>query len=312
MNLNKDEFEPFFNPNTISDCKVLLEIYTGFFLSIITDQTSNEEKLIENKEAKLVLQMMMTRCANLKNTLDGLNFKNKNIHLREIIDPTIISSLVRSIYEMTGMFNLIFINTKDSNEQKILYLLWVHAGLAYRQRFTSLMRSKEDTEKIETELKQMQDIVLEIKNNEKYKNLNERNQEKIQNRIDKKEYLIEFIGNEVSFLSWKDLVNTMGITKYNAEQIYTYFSLYSHPSNVSVFQFATMFNDKKQTTELILFNLQLAVSFFSIFTTDYIRLFPKSIKIFEELPLKNQIIINFYNSFARGRGFDINDALEKL
>ena len=72
-----------------------------------------------------------------------------------------------------------------------------------------------------------------------------------------KDYLIKFNGNEVSFLSWRELVKTMDIKGDKLDQIYTYFSLYAHPSNVAVFQFANMFGKGESAYKsIVIFNLQ--------------------------------------------------------
>jgi hypothetical protein len=310
---NKDEFERFFNLNTISDCADLLEIYAIFFIKVIKNHKKDHEAIIEESDAKLILQMITTRCLNLKNNLNGLNFVTENeIYLEGTIDPTIISLLIRNIYEMIGMFNLIFINPNSKDERRILYLLWVHAGLSYRQKFSSLVTVEENKKKLQDEVKEINDIKNEIEQNNKFKQLDAKNQGKIITKLKEKDYLIEFIGNDVNFLSWKDLVNTLHISKTVKEQIYTYLSLYTHPSNVSVFQFDKMFRGNNESREVIFFNIQLASCLLSVFIADYIKMHPKVLETFEKLPLKNQIIINFYNTLARGRNFDINDSLEKL
>ena len=127
--------------------------------------------------------------------------------------------------------------------------------------------------------------------------------------IKKKDYLIKFNGNEVVFLSWRELVQTMDIKGDKLDQIYTYFSLYAHPSNVAVFQFANMFGKNESAyKDIVIFNLQTAFMMLSIFIADFIKTFPEVLKTYERMGLVEQIVINFHNRIARGGDYDINES----
>jgi hypothetical protein len=140
-------------------------------------------------------------------------------------------------------------------------------------------------------------------------NMDEKNKGKIKTMLKKRDFLVRFENYKVLFLSYRELVETMGITRLNLEQIYTYFSLYSHPSNVSVFQYANMFSkEKEEYKDIVNFNIQLAFKMLSIFIADYITLFPNVLKTYEKMGLVEQIVINFHNYQARGHDYDINDS----
>ncbi len=233
----------------------------------------------------------------------------KGKSLNNIIDPTIVASLIRNIYETTGMFNLIYQEPKTKDEKQIKYLLWVHSGLSYRNRFDGVITLQENKDKMKNELQQMESIRKEIEENPLFKSMDEKNQGKILTMIKKRNYLIKFNGNEVSFLSWRELVKTMDIKGDKLDQIYTYFSLYAHPSNVSVFQFANMFGKEENTYKsIVIFNLQTAFMMLSIFIADYIKTFPNVLKTYEEMGIVEQIVINFHNRIARGGNYDINES----
>ena len=300
----------YFTCESIQHCIELLDIYAELFFQTVNNHHYDKVQSHAHGEAKIILQMMMTKVLTLKNVLLGAEFHSKTgKSLNKIIDPTIIASLIRNIYETTGMFNLIFRQTKNDDELKLLYLLWVHAGLSYRQRFDEVSTSVENKEKAEAEKKQIEEIKKRIEELELYKQFDEKNKNKIQTKLRQKDYLIKIENNEVVFLAWKDLVNIMGIKNEKLDHLYTYFSLYSHPSNVSVFQFANMFEKGKEAyPDLVIFNLLTAFYLLSIFTADFINLFPETLKTFEKLNLGDQIVINFHNSLIRGHEFDINEA----
>lgn len=300
----------FFWCETISDCRDLLDIYAEFFFQAAVKHHHEKPQTYLEADAKMLLQMMMTKVLHLKNALMGVDFTSKDgKKLNNIIDPTIVASLIRNIYETTGMFNLIYRNTKSKDEREILYLLWVHAGLSYRQRFDNIMTTKENIQKTENEKKQLQGIEAEIEKNKLFIKLDDKNKGKIKTKLKEKDFLIRFENDQVQFLSWRELTKTMDIKNGKLDHAYTYFSLYSHPSNVSVFQFAEMFEKGKEAySELVIFNLQIAFYMFSIFIADFINFFPTVLKTYEEMGLVEQIVINFHNSIARGHEYDINES----
>ena len=152
-----------------------------------------------------------------------------------------------------------------------------------------------------------------IEETELYKALSEKDKGKIQTKLSEKDFKIKFENNSVEFLSWQDLIQPMDIKKKIMGQIYTYCSLYSHPSNVAVFQFGDMFQKADpKFLELTNYNIINAFFLFSVFIADYIKLFPDVLHIFNSMDLKSQIVINFNNVLARGQDYSINDSAHHL
>ena len=298
---------------TQKDCLDVIEIYLNFLFIVIRDHQMDEVDSLAKAEARIINQMMFTKIAQLKETVKGIEYQYQDSHLNNIIDPTIVASNTRNIYETVALFNLIFVNTKSSDEQLILYNLWVHSGLKYRQRFENLARSEENKEKLDSEKKEIDKLIEEIKNTDLYKSLDEKNQGKIDTKIKEKDYKINFNEKNIEFLSWQDLTKTLGLQINTLDNIYNYFSLYTHPTNVAVFQFTAMFKDEdKAWIELSTFNLKIAIMLTSIFIADYIWLFPKVKASFEKLGIREQIAINWQNVFSRGEENKINDCLEQI
>lgn len=186
-------------------------------------------------------QMVFTKIGHMKELINGFEYETADgAKLNRIIDPTIIASNIRNLFETISMFNLVYINPKTEDERKILYNLWVLAGLKYRQRFNIDIITAETQEKLENEKQQIEYLKEEIENTELYKGLEKKDQDKIKSKLKEKDYKIQFKENKVEFLSWQQTVPVIGVGLMDA--IYTCFSLYAHPSNVSVFQFGNMFN----------------------------------------------------------------------
>lgn len=210
-------------------------------------------------------------------------------------------------------FHLIFRNTNTPDEKSIIYGLWVSSGLKYRQRFESFATGTENAKKLESEKKQIAQIEKEIKKTALYKSLDEKNQGKIDTQLKKKDYKIKFDDKEVVFLSWQDMADVMNLKKEIFEHIYNYFSLYAHPSQVSVFQFENMFSKQQEEfKQLTTLNLKYCFSLVSVFIADYINLFPLTKQTFETLDIHKQIVINSHNRMLRGNEYSINDAWKNL
>lgn len=309
----RKEFIRLTNLNSIQDSKDLIEIYLNYFFEVSKNH-HKEAKTYANIEAEMINQMIFTKIAHLKELINGIQFLSKDgIRLKKIIDPTIVATHIRNLYETVGMFNLIFIKTNSGDEKTILYNLWVHAGLKFRQRFEKESTRNKTKEKLENERQQIEALKKEIESTKLYNSLDEKNQNKIQTKLKEKDYKIKFVDNNVVFLSWQELASTMGVNEGLMDNIYTYFSLYSHPSNVSVFQFSNMFKKGEEAfIEMTNFNLINFFFLLSIFIADYIKLFPKVLATFENLSQIEQIVINSLNTMIRSRDYSINDEWKAL
>lgn len=308
------ECKRLFGTKTLEDSLDLLEIYLKFFFNVIQKHHHEEVYSYANRDAKMILQMMFTKTAHVKRVLSGIEFySEEGVTLNKIIDPTTVAVFIRNIYETVAMFNLIYRRTKSEDEKLILYNLWVHSGLKYRQRFEVVATTQQSKEKVDNEKKQIKQLISEIENTELYKNLDEKDKNKIQTKIKEKDYKICFNKGKVKFLSWQEITTEMEFKNDLLDNIYAYFSLYSHPSNVAVFQFSEMFDKGEEPfKDITNFNLRNMFILLSIFTADYINLFPNVLTTFNSLSIIDQIVIDFHNGLMRGDDFKINEAWKEL
>ena len=310
----RTEFKRLSHPDNIADCIELIDRYCNFFLTAIKNHQSENNTSAQEGEAKIILQMMMTKALHIKNTIKGVDFDTKKgIKLNNIIDPSIVASLIRNVYETTAMFNLIYRTSKQGDERDIVYKLWVISGLKYRQRFAVHITTQKNETKLHKEEQNIADHISDIENTTLYKNLNDKDKSKIQRLINEKDYLVSFENTKVKVLHWQALIETMGCKEEFFQRIYTYFSLYSHPSNVSVFQFREMFlPEEEYFLSMTTFNIHYVFMLLSVFIADYINLFPKVLQTFNGLDEIDQIVINSINIFARDYSYSINDAYKNL
>jgi hypothetical protein len=310
----RQEFSELIKPKTIEDCSKLLDRYSDYFFAVITSDAEAKSSSIIDADAKLVNQMIFLKIQSIKKVIEGINFKGtNNLELRGVVDPTIVASLIRNVYETVAMFHLVNLKNTNEDEKIIIYSLWVIAGLNYRQRFASNIVTAEGQEKLKEEQKTIQEFIDKIKGTKLYQGLTEQNQRKIETKIKERDYKMSFNKTDIEFHSWQELAEIMGGRKEIFENIYTYFSLYAHPSNVAVFQFSDMFKkDTEEFKRLTVTNMGFLFMMLSIFIADYIKLFPVLQKHFDGLNIQDQLLINHYNTMARGRGYSINDSWKEL
>ena len=303
-----------FECNDVSVCTDLLKIYSNFFFSAVQNHQMDPIASTADGQGKIVFQMMMTKVISIQALLKGIKFTaNNGATLNRIIDPSIIAAHSRSIFETTAMFNLIYVATQTPDEKTILYNLWVHAGLAFRQRFQDVITTSENRKKADEEKEIMRQLVQEIESTMLYGQLDAKEQGKIQTRLKEKEYLLEFEGTRAQFIHWHDTPKIRHFRAGFFDNLYTYWSLYAHPSNVAVFQFAEMFRPgEEQYEHLTVFTLKMVFPLISAFIADYIKLFPGVLNTFNSLSLVDQIVIDFHNRYLRGYEFSINDTWKEL
>lgn len=301
--------------STLKDCNDLADIFLEHLWNILNAHHGKKVETYAHKDAIMINQMMFTKLTHLKVLLKGVGYTGADGQkLNDIIDPTIVASLVRNIFETTALFNLLFRQTQSQEELLIVYNLWSIAGLKFRQRFESSVQTEENKEKLAEEEAQIAGLIKQIKDTDRYKVLINSSQRKIDTKIEKKDFRIVFDEEKVKcYSSWQELCDVMNLKKEIFNNIYTYFSLYSHPSQVSVFQFEVMFDKESEAYKSITaFNFKYCFSFLSVFIADYIYLFPDAKTIFERLTLEKQIAINSFNKMLRGNDFSINDAWKNL
>jgi hypothetical protein len=304
---------PLMATKSMADCLRLIDIYLDYLFEIILKHQHDKVESQADSDALIINQMMFSKLIHIRKLLEGVGFESAKGKLIPLVDPTIIASLVRNIYETVGAFNLIYVNTKTPDEKEILYNLWVAAGLKFRQRFAAQATGQESKEKMEGEKKEIETSIKLIEGTKLYSGLEKDDKEKILNRIKSKEFRIEFKDNKVKFLGWQDLSTVMGLKEGFFDNIYTYFSLNSHPSNVSIFQFREMFGKETEAfSSLVLIDMKFCFTLFSIFVADYLKVFPQIKETFEKQSLRDQIMLNFHNKMLRGEEYSINDSYKSL
>lgn len=292
---------------SIDDSQACLDLFAKFFWKVIEIHTQESVKYKKDHEAKLMLQMMFTKILHLKEILNGVSYNSKEVtYLNTIIDPGVMAIMSRNIYETAALFNLIYRQPKTSDQQDIIYNLWRHAGLRMRQGYKDSFEATDRQNVVEDEKQNMESLSKLIKANSYFRSLDKHNQNKILKRLDRGEFLIQFVDNKVKVFKWHQLIDVMDLKKDLFDKIYSYFSLYIHPSNVSVSQFDELFSKTEQGyLEMSSFNIKTTLCMIGVFIADYINYFPKIGDVYNSLDIEERVVIDFHNMLARGEWYSI-------
>ena len=256
----------------------------------------------------ILLQMNLVKALSILKIYDGLYYKNsiaKDVNFNGLKDPFSLWALVRAQFENFCTFNNTFIDT-TKDEQDLLYKLWVLSGLNYRQRFASYITLEENRQKQLKEQKDILDITNEIKENKLYKGFDPKDQEKVNTAIKKKNFQLTVKKNKVLNVSWQDMIEFAGVDKDAFGAFYNMLSLNTHPSNVSVFQFTTMYSSDFHKSSNN-FALKLSKLIIAFMIRDFCYKYKAAEIVFNALPEINQLLINSFNETFRDKTYKLNN-----
>jgi hypothetical protein len=302
----RKEFSRLLGPTYISEMieahKLISDV--GFTILFKHGQEGGKTSVWDH-DGNILYQMSILKSLSLQQLAQSINYVNDidGTSLKNTYDPFGMYNIVRSQYEAFCNFNNIFIQSKSEDELKLKYYLWVISGLNYRQRFkveSDWAKKKKENEA--NEIAELNKLILE---NICYGQLDEQSQKNIQDYIKKRDWQIKIEGNKASKIAWHEMMTNAGANDMLEGQ-YSHLSLATHPSNVSVFQFSSMYVENQQEFNAKM-ALQLSKTFMSLFIRDYVVYFKLQNKYFDKLPLIPQMLINTYNTMFRNDNYRIND-----
>lgn len=301
---------------TMPDVFELIEIYKSCLFEMFQILRRHPTDSRAVADAKLIPQMMFTKLSHLEQACHGISYitRDGSTKLNTIIDPSIVATLIRSVFEAVGVYNLIYLQPQTADEKLIVYNLWVISGLKYRQGFSSYLTREETKLKSQSEKDLIKKYIKQIEETEAYQSLDPKDREKIIAQIKQKKFQVHFKNGKPAILNgFQDIALKAGYRESIMGAMYTYFSLNAHPSNVAVFQFEQMFRSTAPifgTT--VIFNLKNVFFLLGGFIADLTKLFPEAKVAFETLPVLDQCVINYLNVFSRTDSYSINKIFERL
>ena len=305
---------PLMKLESIDSCKQLLDIFINSYLSIVMKHHYDPVTNQAEADNRMWFQMILSKALNIKKILEGVEFYGDAGHLKNIIDPTILFTLVRNLFEAVCAFEIVTMIPDTQEKKLILYNLYCISGFKFRQRFDSPDLSVENQKKLKDEKNHIQELEKEIKETNLCKSLRNTEKSKIDKAIKDKNYQIRITDdNRIKRFGWGDIPPLFGVRPLFYKNAYNYFCLNAHPSHISMIQFRDMFKAGEEVfVQISITAMQFCFVLLSIYLADYIRLFPQIKKTYEGFKIEDQILLNYYNKLSRGDSYSISDAWKAL
>lgn len=296
---NQKELSALLNCNDLKSSKYMTNTMIDGMFSIIRNCRRSKTKA--SADAKILMQMFFLKCLSFKRLLDGVGYEqrigNEYYALPPIIDHPTLFSIVRSLYEAFCTFELLYILPNSEEKRLVLYNLFKMQGLNERQGYYHCFgyEKQKEAEKHDIEL-----YGQEIRNTDLYKTLTAENKNSLENHIKNCKYRITIdSNNSIRKFNW-DNYGLLGIKKEVFEDLYSYLSLNSHPSFLSVLQFENAFEiTKPENTYFACSATRYATAIMSFYIADFCKCFPESEDVTNDWDEMKKFFINFYNECYR-------------
>lgn len=265
-------------------------------ISVFLDNRDEVKSLLINDSITIV-KMMLSKFRHIifiSDSFETINNGSSNLPY----DPSIIIQINRNIFETLVFYHQLFVKHNENEFQHILYLLWSISGIKYKQRAKRPKMRPQDIFKRQKELDLCTRQENEIKSSTFFRNLDDKSQNQINLAIKKKIFWVDFSDNKVnSSVGPQYLADQMFSNKNVLNFQYMYYSLYSHPSHVSVYQFAQYTVNNEPF--ILLTNLKATLMYISVFIIDVTSVFPSTIKFLDNLKDLTALKIQLYNNLLR-------------
>lgn len=328
----EDKFEHYLRLSQAPTYKDSLEAYqlvldSGMYISHAVQEALPHKFRNEFIDDALILfQMSMAKGIAVLNIANPINYYNSigDFSLPDLLDPFAISSLVRPQYEAFTNFNNIFNSTDDIDAKQFLHDVWVLAGLRERRRFyieptdeeLEVMPIEKRTtaskhkKKSQDELKKIESLIEQIHRNRFYINLNEKQRKVLDDQLKGRVFQFVLSNGRMVKKSWLDMFINTGAHKV-FKPMYALMSTSTHPSNVSVFQYAQMFEEYEniQSAKTL---LKMSEKLMCFFIADFCRYIPQAKEEYQKIPEMNKIIIESANKHMREFDFKLSDTLDEF
>lgn len=315
--------------NTYNDSLEAYQIIldSGLQLSkLVHDSLPAQERNELVNDALILFQMTMAKGIAVLNLANSLNYYNSigDFSLTNLVDPMIMTSVVRAQYEAFTNFHNIFNSTTDNDSKQFLYDAWVMAGLKERGRhyvepteeqLTAMKgerrkNAEENKLKFQDEQKKIEFILNRMQQNPFYLKLDDKKRKNLDRELKKRTFQFTLLEGEMVKTSWLDMFLKTGASEVFTP-MYSILSMGAHPTNVSVFQYAQMFNenDNLQSAKTL---LKFSEKIMCFFIADYCTYILKAKEEYQKLPELNKVIIESANKNMRNKGHILSETYDEF
>lgn len=300
--LTIEEVRKFVQLDTIDDCKQYLRVMLDFFFEVFKSPEGRKAMSSLEDDRNIWLQTIFSKSCHFLYLLDGVGYNNGSNHLNPIIDPSVLFTIARRIYESVIAFELLFVIPSTEDEQTILYNLFMAQGLTERLNDLDAEMRSHNPQRVAEEQQNIDNCMNEIEKTELYSNLSQQTKNQIKNAFGIRYRYVFEEDNTMKRVSFEDAYKYLRIKKDHLKNTYSFFSLHGHPSYLALIQFHDAFKRESRADLTIMapHATQCVLAFMSIFIVDYMKLVPEIKAMYDKLEEPRRFAIGMYEDAIRG------------
>ena len=300
--LTIEEVQKFIQLDTIDDCKQYLRVMLDFYFDVIKSPEGRKATSYIEDDRNIWMQTLFSEGFHFLSLLDGVGYNKGIDRLNPIVDPSVLFSLARRIYESVIAFEILFVIPDSEDKKAILYNLFMAHGLSERLKNIDEEMRSHNPERVAEEQKDIDECLREIEGTDLYSELDQQTKNIIKNAFGKKFRYIFKEDNSLEFVNYDDADKLLRIKNNMLKGTYSYFSLHGHPSYVSIFQFRDAFNNDSRADISLMapHATQCVLAFMSFFIVDYMKLVPEIKTMFDKFEEPRRFAIGMYEDAMRG------------
>ena len=300
--LTIEEVQKFIQLDTIDDCKQYLRVMLDFYFDVIKSPEGRKATSYIEDDRNIWMQTLFSEGFHFLSLLDCVGYNKGIDRLNPIVDPSVLFSVARRIYESVIAFEILFVIPDSEDKKAILYNLFMAHGLSERLKNIDEEMRSHNPERVAEEQKDIDECLREIEGTDLYSELDQQTKNIIKNAFGKKFRYIFKEDNSLEFVNYDDADKLLRIKNNMLKGTYSYFSLHGHPSYVSIFQFRDAFNNDSRADISLMapHATQCVLAFMSFFIVDYMKLVPEIKTMFDKFEEPRRFAIGMYEDAMRG------------
>lgn len=287
--------------DTIADVKECMKVLLGLYVRFNKVLVTKKNVSARDSDCIVMMHMFYAKGASFLQLLDGFPFVDDGKEIGRIIEPTLLYSLVRDMYEALCAFELVFVLPKTEKQKMMAYNIFYISSMKERANY------KHQTEKSRTiaaeEAEDIEKAKQEIEATVYYQQLPDKDKQFLQAKMNSPHpvYRLLYEEHAVVPVKWEDAYTTFGMREEMFGNVYAYLSLYAHPTAVAVTRFREMFTDKQYDIERkVSYAGMLVVQMLSVFVIDFCRQLDFAREVYLQSDDTTKCMADLINIIARG------------
>lgn len=287
--------------DTIADVKECIKVLLGLYVRFNKVLVTKKNVSARDSDSVVMMHMFYAKGASFLQLLDGFPFVDDGKEIGRIIEPTLLYSLARDMYEALCAFELVFVLPNTEEQKMIAYSVFYISSMKERANY------KHQTEKSRTiaaeEAEDIEKAERQIEATVYYQLLPDKDKQFLLAKMNSPHpvYRLLYEEHAVVPVKWEDAYTTFGMREEMFGNVYAYLSLYAHPTAVAVTRFREMFIDPQYDIERkVSYAGMLVAQMLSVFVMDFCKQFDFAKEVYQQSDETTKCLVDLINIIARG------------